>query len=95
MSDSADHFDHDAHVKALEDASNHLYRDGEGAGVDGERLAGSLPGTNTSPTETAFAVVELWRRQGLITRSTMEGLIAERPRQAEAIRRVFEQFGVH
>ena len=64
-------------------------------GVDGERLAGSLPGTNTSPTETAFAVVELWRRQGLITRSTMEGLIAERPHQAEAIRRVFEQFGVH
>ncbi len=30
-----------------------------------------------------------------LTRSTMEGLIAERPRQAEAIRRVFEQFGVH
>lgn len=42
MSDSADHFDHDAHVKALEDASNHLYRDGEGAGPMRQRaMAGA------------------------------------------------------
>lgn len=38
----SDHFDHDAHVKALDDASNHLYRDGEGAGPTRQRaMAGA------------------------------------------------------
>jgi len=62
---------------------------------DGERLAGSLPGRTASPAETTAAVVDAWRRHGHINRSLMEGLIAERPRRAEDIRRVFEQLGVH
>ena len=64
-------------------------------GVDGERLARSLPGENASPNEIAFAIVRVWQQQGHVDRSLMERMIAERPRRADEIRQVFQQLGVH
>ncbi len=64
-------------------------------GEDGERLEGGLPGVNASAADIAFAVANAWQKHRHVDRSLMERMIAERPRRASDIRRVFEQFGVH
>ena len=62
---------------------------------EGERLEGGLPGVNASAADIAFAVATAWHKHRHVGRSLMERMIADRPRRASDIRRVFEQFGVH
>ena len=64
-------------------------------GEDGERLEGGLPGVNASAADIAFAVATAWHKHRHVGRSLMERMIADHPRRASDIRRVFEQFGVH
>lgn len=64
-------------------------------GVDGDHVNKGLPGENASAVKLASAVVEAWQNFGHVDRSLLERMIAERPRRASDIRRVFEQFGVY